>query len=82
MSDKDNNSPKWSRRSVIKGLGGVPLLGAAWWAGKRFADEVIGKRETSRPDVGIVWVHTKGFNQRDEMVQDAVQAFLLQRRPA
>ena len=29
---------------------------------------VLGKRETSRPDVGIVWVHTKGFNQRDEIV--------------
>ena len=34
----------------------------------RAATEVIGKRETSRPDVGIVWVHTKGFNQRDEVV--------------
>jgi len=34
----------------------------------RAETEVIGKRETSRPDVGIVWVHTKGFNQRDEVV--------------
>ncbi len=30
--------------------------------------EVIAKRETSRDDVGIVWVHTRGFNQRDEPV--------------
>jgi 2-methylfumaryl-CoA hydratase len=30
--------------------------------------EVIGRRETSRKDVGIVWVHTKGFNQRHEPV--------------
>ncbi len=29
---------------------------------------VIGRRETSRGDVGIVWVHTRGFNQRDEPV--------------
>ena len=29
---------------------------------------VLGKRETSRGDVGIVWVHTRGFNQRDEIV--------------
>jgi 2-methylfumaryl-CoA hydratase len=29
---------------------------------------VLGKRETSRSDVGIVWVHTKGFNQRNEVV--------------
>ena len=34
----------------------------------RAETEVIGKRETSRTDVGIVWVHTKGFNQRDEPV--------------
>jgi 2-methylfumaryl-CoA hydratase len=34
----------------------------------RAESEVIGKRETSRDDVGIVWVHTRGFNQRDETV--------------
>ncbi len=34
----------------------------------RAETEVIGRRETSRPDVGIVWVHTRGFNQRDEPV--------------
>lgn len=34
----------------------------------RAETEVIGKRETSRGDVGIVWVRTRGFNQRDETV--------------
>jgi 2-methylfumaryl-CoA hydratase len=34
----------------------------------RAETEVIGRRETSRPDVGIVWVRTQGFNQRDEPV--------------
>jgi 2-methylfumaryl-CoA hydratase len=34
----------------------------------RAETEVIGRRETSRPDVGIVWVHTKGYNQRGETV--------------
>jgi len=34
----------------------------------RAETEVIGRRETSRADVGIVWVRTKGFNQRDEPV--------------
>ncbi len=34
----------------------------------RAESEVIGKRETSRRDVGIVWVRTRGFNQRDEPV--------------
>ncbi len=34
----------------------------------RAETEVVGCRKTSRPDVGIVWVHTRGFNQRDEPV--------------
>ncbi|HXV35904.1 MAG TPA: MaoC family dehydratase [Myxococcota bacterium] len=34
----------------------------------RSESEVIAKRETSKGDVGIVWVHTRGFNQRDELV--------------
>jgi 2-methylfumaryl-CoA hydratase len=34
----------------------------------RAETEVIGRRETSRGDVGIVWVHTRGLNQRDETV--------------
>jgi 2-methylfumaryl-CoA hydratase len=34
----------------------------------RAETEVIGRRDTSRPDVGIVWVKTRGFNQRDETV--------------
>ena len=34
----------------------------------RAETEVIGKRDTSRPDVGIVWVKTRGYNQRDETV--------------
>ena len=24
---------KWTRRDVLKGLGGIPILGAVWWAG-------------------------------------------------
>jgi 2-methylfumaryl-CoA hydratase len=34
----------------------------------RSETEVIAKRETSKGDVGIVWVRTRGFNQRDERV--------------
>jgi len=34
----------------------------------RAETEVIGRRETSRADVGIVWVRTRGYNQRDEPV--------------
>lgn len=34
----------------------------------RAQTKVLGRRETSRDDVGIVWVHTTGYNQRDEVV--------------
>ena len=34
----------------------------------RAETKVMGRRETSRPAVGIVWVHTTGYNQRDEPV--------------
>ena len=34
----------------------------------RSETEVIAKRETSKGDVGIVWVRTRGINQRDERV--------------
>jgi 2-methylfumaryl-CoA hydratase len=44
---------------------GVPVLPGDTL---RAETEVIGKRETSRGDVGIVWVRTRGFNQRDEVV--------------
>jgi predicted dehydrogenase len=46
MSDQDNSSSKWSRRNILKGLGGIPLLGAAAWAGSRFSRELTSKRET------------------------------------
>jgi acyl dehydratase len=44
--------------------------------------KVLEKRETSKDDRGVMKRSLQVFNQRDEMVQDAVQAFLLQRRPA
>ena len=34
----------------------------------RAETRVVGRRETSRGDVGIVWVQTKGVNQRGEVV--------------
>jgi len=44
---------------------GVPVLPGDTLTART---EVLGKRETSRADVGIVWVRTQGFNQRDERV--------------
>ena len=48
----------------------------------RAETEVIGKRETSRPDVGIVWVHTRGFNQRDEPVLQFYRWAMVNKREA
>ncbi|MEZ4811689.1 MAG: Gfo/Idh/MocA family oxidoreductase [Allomuricauda sp.] len=36
---------KWTRRDLLKGLGGLPILGAVWWAGA--ATAVRGKKERS-----------------------------------
>lgn len=41
---------------------------------------VIEKRETSKPDRGVMKRSLKVYNQNNEMVQDAVQAFLLKRK--
>ena len=43
--------------------------------------KVLEKRESSRADRGIMKRQLQVFNQRGEMVQDAVQAFLLKRKP-
>ena len=43
---------------------------------------VLEKRETSKEDRGVMKRSLKVYNQNDEMVQDAVQAFLLKRKPA
>ena len=42
---------------------------------------VTEKRETSKTDRGVMKRSLKVFNQNDEMVQDAIQAFLLKRKP-
>lgn len=33
MSEENKNSSKWSRRDIIKGIAGVPIASAVWWAG-------------------------------------------------
>jgi len=43
--------------------------------------KVLEKRETSRPDRGVMKRQLQVLNQRGEVVQDAVQAFLLKRKP-
>lgn len=43
--------------------------------------KVLEKRETSRPDRGVMKRELRVFNQRDEVVQEAVQNFLLKRKP-
>ena len=43
--------------------------------------EVVDRRETSRSDRGIVVRHLEVRNERDEVVLDARQSFLIKRRP-
>lgn len=44
--------------------------------------KVLEKRETSRPDRGMMKRELQVLNQRDEVVQEAIQIFLLKRKPA
>jgi len=44
--------------------------------------KVLEKRETSRADRGVMKRQLQVKNQRGEVVQEGVQAFLLKRRPA
>ncbi len=43
--------------------------------------KVLEKRETSRPDRGVMKRQLQVLNQRGEVVQEGIQAFLLKRRP-
>jgi acyl dehydratase len=44
--------------------------------------KVLDKRETSRPDRGVMRRELRVLNQRGEVVQEAIQAFLLKRKAA
>ena len=43
MSEEKNQNSGWSRRDMLKGLGGIPIVGSVWWAGATYAGEL--KRE-------------------------------------
>ena len=43
--------------------------------------KVLEKRETSNPERGVMKRQLQVLNQRGEVVQDAIQAFLLKRKP-
>ena len=43
MAKQNSFFGRWSRRDMLKGLGGIPLLGAVWYAGAKQA--VSAKRE-------------------------------------
>ena len=34
---------KWTRRDVLKGLGGLPIVGGIWWAGA--ANSLVSNKE-------------------------------------
>ena len=43
MANDNDIFKKWSRRDMLKGLGGIPILGAVWYSGARLAGSA--KRE-------------------------------------
>jgi len=47
MTDKDDSTPRWSRRGILKGLGSVPLLGAVAWTATTASMNATRQRETT-----------------------------------
>ncbi len=41
----DENKKKWSRRDVLKGIAGAPIVGAVWWAGARKTNQKSQSRD-------------------------------------
>lgn len=69
----------------------LALLGVDEWRFRRpvfFGDTlharvtIVEKRETSRPDRGILVRRVEVFNQRDELVQEGYLNIMVRRRPA
>ena len=54
------------------------------WPGDtlRSESEVIGLKQNSNGKTGVVWVRTRGLNQRDELVLDYVRWVMLRKRDA
>src|SRR5262249_7194225 len=48
----------------------------------RAESRVLGLRETSAGNAGVVWVHTQGFNQREEPVLTYIRWVLVNKRDA
>ena len=46
----------------------------------RAETETLGWRETSKGDTGVVWVRTRGFNQRDELVLEFYRWVMVNKR--
>lgn len=46
----------------------------------RSVSEVIGVKQNSNGKTGVVWVRTRGFNQRDEVVLDYVRWVMVRKR--
>jgi len=47
MADDNKNPPRFSRRGLLKGLGGVPLLGAVAWSGLEASKKLSDRREAT-----------------------------------
>jgi acyl dehydratase len=48
----------------------------------RVEEKVTGKRETKKPDQGIVFFHVELLNQRDEVVQEGEWKIMMIRKGA
>ncbi|MBK8088851.1 MAG: Gfo/Idh/MocA family oxidoreductase [Chitinophagaceae bacterium] len=45
MANENDHFKKWNRRDILKSLGGIPLLGAVWYAGADLAGSASRERQ-------------------------------------
>ncbi len=45
MTNDNDNFMKWSRRDMLRGLAGIPILGSVWFAGARVTGNAKRERQ-------------------------------------
>jgi len=65
---------KFSRRNLIKGLAGIPILGAAWWAG---ASTTVAKRKESREILDLLNINAAAPPPSGSMEGDPVRVGII-----
>ena len=74
MSEESKSSNRFSRRNLLKGLAGVPILGAAWWAG---ASSSVSKRRESQEILDMLDINASAPPPTGAMTGDPIRVGII-----